>query len=81
MKTIFLPATGKHIPFREYIKAWKTVKAMPDQEFKHGLQTWWPQTGKEIYNDFISALHDRINTRTPGHIYRYSMNFHKPAEQ
>jgi hypothetical protein len=75
MRTIYLPATGKHIRFREYVRAWKFVKDHPEQEFKHGLETWWPQLGKEIYADFLKGMHDRINTRTPMQIYKYSLNF------
>lgn len=62
-KTIFLPATGKHISMPNYLKAWQMSIDMPEQEFKHGLNTWWAQKGKDIRKDFIAGMMDRINTR------------------
>lgn len=65
MNVIFLPATGKHISLGNYVKAWKLVKANPHEEFKHGLNTWWPQLGREILADFRAGMHDRINNKKP----------------
>lgn len=64
-KTIYLSATGKHISLAQYLKAWKMCIEFPDEEFKHGLCTWWPQKGKDIRKDFIEGMMDRINTRKP----------------
>ena len=54
---------GKQYPLGSYVKAVKLAKCHPNQKFKHGLCSWWPTTGQEIYRDFIRGLHDRINIR------------------
>ena len=65
MRTITLPATGKTIALRTYINAIRTAKAHPNEEFRHGLTTWWPVTGREIVNQFRRGIHDRINEAIP----------------
>lgn len=67
-KTIYLPATGKHISMPQYLQAWKMCIDYPEQEFKHGLCTWYPQKGKDIRKDFIEGMMDRINTRKPNNL-------------
>lgn len=63
MRYILLPATNKQVSLRNYVVAIKTAKANPDTEFKHGLTTWWPTTGKEIVRQFRKGMNDRINAR------------------
>ena len=65
MRAITLPATGKTISLRSYIDGIRTAKAHPDAEFRHGLTTWWPVTGREIVKEFRQGLHDRINEAIP----------------
>lgn len=65
-KTIYLPATGKRMTLGQYVAAWRIVNQNPDAEFKHGLNTWWPQKGRDIAKDFTAAVHDRINLRGQG---------------
>ena len=60
---IYLPATGKKISLGAYVAAWKMAISNPHVEFKHGLTTWWPRLGREIRQEFIDGLHDRINQR------------------
>ncbi len=70
MRTITLPAVGKTVSLRTYLDAIRTAKANPDKEYRHGLTTWWPVTGREIVNQFRRGVHDRINEAIPYRLRR-----------
>jgi hypothetical protein len=63
-KIIYLPAIPLRVSLRAYIDAIYLAKSSPDIEFKHGLTTWWPTTGKEIRKQFLAGIHDRINSKS-----------------
>jgi len=65
MRTIYLSAVEKQVPFKQYLKGVRLAKANLDVEFKHGLTAWWPATGREIMKQFMQGVHDRINQATP----------------
>lgn len=60
--TVRLPAVDKTVSLKAYIQGVKLAKANPDKEFKYGLTTWWPVTGREIMRQFLDGVNDRINT-------------------
>ncbi len=64
MKHYITIATGAKIPIPIYVQGIKLAIANPDREFKHGLTTWWAVTGKEIREQFLESIHDRINRRS-----------------
>jgi len=64
---VTLPATGKQVSLRIYVRAIKTAIAHPTVEFKEGLTCWWPCTGADIRRQFRDGIHDRINTQIPYH--------------
>jgi hypothetical protein len=66
-RTVYLPAIERRVSLSAYVAAIKTAKANPDQEFKHGLTTWWPTTGREIVAQYRAGMHDRINQAIPYH--------------
>lgn len=63
MRFITLEATGKKVTLTAYVKAVKLAKDNPTATFKYGLTTWWPVTGAEIVQEFLSGVNDRINLR------------------
>lgn len=63
--TISLPAINRQVTLGQYVQAVKTAKANPDKEFKHGLTCWWPVTGREIVQQFMEGVQDRINQAIP----------------
>ena len=65
VRTVSLPATGRTISLRQYLDGVKYAKANPDEEFKTGLTSWWPTTGREIVAQFMRGVHDRINQAVP----------------
>jgi hypothetical protein len=48
MRTIYLPALGRHVTLAAYLQAVRMAKANPDMTFKTGFTTWWPTTGAEV---------------------------------
>lgn len=58
-------ATGQRVPLKEYLKGIRYAKAHPDTEFKSGLTCWWPCTGREIMEQFLESVHDKINQAVP----------------
>ena len=58
---ISLPAIGRRVSLGAYVAAIKRAKANPDIEFKHGLERWWPVTGREIVLEFRKGMTNRIN--------------------
>ena len=64
-RAISLPAVGKAIPLRAYVRAIERAEANPETSFRYGLTTWWPTTGAEIRQQFLAGLHDRINAGVP----------------
>ena len=69
MRTIYLPALERHVTLGAYLNAVRVAKANPTVEFKTGLTTWWPTTGKEVMAQFREGMHDRIN-QSVGYIER-----------
>ena len=65
MRVIALPAIGKAVPLGAYVAAVRRAKAAPDAEFRHGLTTWWPTTGREIVGQFRTGMQERINQAVP----------------
>jgi hypothetical protein len=63
MRTI--TANGRAIPLGIYIKGIKKAISLPDTTFPHGLTCWWSTTGKEIREQFLESIHDRINQGIP----------------
>jgi hypothetical protein len=62
---VSLPAISRRVPLGAYVKAIRQAKANPDVEFKHGLTTWWPTTGREIVEQFRRGMVERINEAKP----------------
>lgn len=62
---IILPAINRKVALGAYIAAVKTAKARPDQEFREGLTTWWPTTGRDILQQFFNGVQERINAGIP----------------
>jgi len=54
---------GLQITIGQYIFAHKRAKENQEVEFARGLTCWYPVTGREILNQFMDAIHDRINLR------------------
>lgn len=65
MRVIHLPAVHLRVSLGAYVNAVRTAIRNPDAEFKHGLTTWWPTTGREIQRQFIRGLHERISEAIP----------------
>jgi len=63
MATIYIEATGRHIPAPTYLSGIRTAKANPDEWFKTTLKTWVPGTGAEIMAEYRADLNARINAR------------------
>lgn len=64
-RTIHLPAIDRTVTLGQYLQAVKMAKSNPDEEFKHGLSSWWPTKGSEIVRQFNDGLRDRINAAVP----------------
>ena len=64
-RMITLPAIDRQVTVGQYVKAIKLAQEHPNEEFKHGLTTWWPTTGKEIMSQFRCGLNERINEAIP----------------
>jgi len=58
-------ANHRPVSLGSYVKAVKMAKRNPDVEFKHGLTTWWPTTGREVVAQFLAGVEDRINQGVP----------------
>ncbi len=65
MRTIYLPALGRHVTLAAYLRAVRMAKANPDITFKTGFTTWWPTTGAEVMEQFREGMMDRINQAIP----------------
>jgi len=65
MRSIYLPAIERRVSLKAYIHAIRKAKANPDAEFKHGLSSWWPTTGRDIIRQFMDGVLDRINQAVP----------------
>jgi hypothetical protein len=65
MRTIHLPAVDRRVSLVAYVAAVKKAKANPDSTFSHGLTCWWPCTGKEILQQFVAGMQDRITQAVP----------------
>ena len=65
MRTIYLPALGRHVKLAAYLQDVRIAKANPDMTFKSGFTTWWPTTGAEVMEQFREGVTDRINQAIP----------------
>ncbi len=65
MSKRFITVQSKKIPLGIYIAGIKKAKANPNVVFKHGLACWWSCTGKEIMEQFLDSIQDRINQGIP----------------
>lgn len=65
MRTIYIPAIGRHVSLRNYLAAVRNAKANPTAEFRHGLTCWWSCTGADIMRQFLAGVQDRINQGIP----------------
>ena len=65
MRTITIPAIDRVVTINQYVKAVKLAIANPESEFKHGLTCWWPCKGKDIREQFLAGIMDRINEAIP----------------
>lgn len=65
IRTIYLPAIDRRVTLRQYIDAIRLAKANPEKVFKHGLTCWCPCTGREILEQFLHGVQDRINQGVP----------------
>jgi hypothetical protein len=77
MATIYLHATRRTVTVGQYVDAVKLAKANPDRQFKHGLSTWWPVTGREIIREFMEGINDRINAHLSRSGRKYSPDWHR----
>jgi hypothetical protein len=60
-RMIYCPGPERWITLAQYIRSVRLAKANLDREFKCGLTCWWPCTGREIVQQFLGGVHDRIN--------------------
>ena len=65
MRCISLPAINKNVSLQNYVAGIKKAKSMPDSVFPHGLTCWWSCTGREIMEQFMDGVNDRINQMIP----------------
>lgn len=63
MKHYITISSGKRIPMGIYVRGVKLAIANPDMKFSEGLTSWWSTTGKEIREQFLESIHDRINQK------------------
>lgn len=56
MRTIYLPALERRVSLGAYLNAVRMAKANPLVEFKTGLTTWWPTSGKEVMAQFREGM-------------------------
>ena len=64
-RCIYIPGVERWVSLGAYMRAVKTAKANPDEQFKQGITCWWPCTGREIVAQFLDGVHDRINQAVP----------------
>lgn len=65
MRVIHIAAVDRNVSIGQYVKGVKLAIANPDMEFKYGLTCWCPCTGKDIREQFLDGLMDRINQNIP----------------
>lgn len=65
MRVIRLPALERSVTLGAYVRAVRLAIARPGDEFRHGLDSWWPTTGEEIRRQFRRAMHARISEAVP----------------
>lgn len=56
MRTIYLPALGRHVTLTAYLRAVRMAKANPEMAFKTGFTTWWSTTGAEVMEQFREGM-------------------------
>lgn len=65
MRIISLPAINKKVSLKNYIAGIKIAKANPDVIFPHGLACWYSCSGRDIMQQFLDGVNDRINQAIP----------------
>ena len=65
VRGVYMPAIERWVTIGAYVRAVKLAKANPDAEFKQGLSCWWPVTGREIMQQFLAGVNERINQAVP----------------
>lgn len=64
---IYCPGPDKWVTIGQYVRAVKYAKDHPDREFKDGLTSWGPTTGRQVVRQFMQGVDDRINSGRPYH--------------
>lgn len=64
-RTIYLPAIERSVTLAEYILAVKLALRNPDLEFRTGLKSFFPVTGRELVGEFRQQIDERVNEATP----------------
>lgn len=65
MRFITLEAINKRVSLKNYIAGIKKAKANPDATFPYGLTCWWSCSGRDIMQQFMDSINDRINQAIP----------------
>lgn len=61
MVRIITLGDGKRVTLAQYLRAVKLAKANPDATFDRDLNCWYSCTGRQIMQQFLMGVHDRIN--------------------
>lgn len=61
--TIRLPS-GRSVPIRAYVQAWKTLRNLPADQEVNGFN-WFPSAAGDILRAMRNGMHDRINRHDP----------------
>ncbi len=62
---ITLTAINKRVSLKNYIAGIKKAKSMPEVLFPHGLTCWYSCTGRDIMQQFLAGINDRITQAIP----------------
>ena len=65
MRFITLEAINKRVSLKNYVAGIKKAKANLDATFPHGLTCWWSCSGRDIMQQFMDGINDRINQAIP----------------
>ncbi len=64
-RMIYVPGYERWVTVGQYVQAVKMAKANPDATFKKTLTDWLPGTGRQIMQEFMRGVMDRINQGVP----------------
>jgi hypothetical protein len=62
---VYIPAIDRQITLGQYLKVYRTAKANPEVEFTCGLTTWWPTKGRDVVQQFVDGMMERISDGIP----------------